>query len=68
MTPYGYKMVHMSGKNPQRRTVRNLVAKNNPLLRKGGVHGKTHKAERRGDRVALQRNVSESADKPGDVK
>lgn len=57
-------MARMSGKNSQRRKVRNLAAKNNPLLRKGGVHGKTRKAERRGDRVAVQRNLGEPADKP----
>ncbi|MDE2089559.1 MAG: hypothetical protein KGJ12_06020 [Gammaproteobacteria bacterium] len=54
----------MSGKNPQRRKVRNLAAKNNPLLRKGGAHGKTRKAERRSARVAVQRNLGEPADKP----
>ena len=54
----------MSGKHSQHRKVRNLAAKNNPLLHKGGAHGKTRKAERRGERVAVQRGLVEHADKP----
>lgn len=32
---------------------RNIVAANSPLMRKGGPHGKTRKAERRASKMKL---------------
>lgn len=42
--------------------LRNWTAAANPLLRKGGVHRKSHKAERRQAREDLRRDTRRGSD------
>lgn len=42
--------------------LRNWTAAANPLLRKGGVHRKSHKAERRRAREDLRRDTRRGSD------
>ena len=44
--------------------LRNWTAANNPLLRKGGVHRKSRKAERKSAKDELRRDPRRSSDFP----
>lgn len=52
--------------NHKRRKMRNPLA-NDPLLRKGGVHEKTHKAKRSSDKQALRKKVMNHGDSSPDL-
>lgn len=55
-------MAHRDTSTPPKS--RNWAAAANPLLRKGGVHQKSRKAERKLAKDSLRRNVRRSVDSP----
>lgn len=52
------------GHKPGRTAPRNPVVRHATVLRKGGVHGKSRKAERQDRRVHLQREIRRNGESP----
>lgn len=56
-----YAIGYLMKKAHKRKKLRNILACD-PLLKKGGVHGKTYKAERSATKQSLKKKVMQSGD------
>lgn len=52
------------GRKPTRTAPRNPVVRNATILRKGGAHGKTRKAERQNYSIRLRRGIRQDTESP----
>lgn len=52
------------GSKPGRIAPRNHVVRNATILRKGGAHGKTRKAERQDRKIRLKREIRQDRESP----